>query len=167
MTDPTPLTQAQIREIQRMLAEAISQQATSQRLTEQYVRYLVLGNGGGLLACLTFAGGLVKDRISTAIPIQNVALPMWCFLIGLIFGVLIVSIQRAQAAHFAETNARGSIDTMKKAGAIIADPKPAFSKIEQRGLPHLTAAINICGLISQFAFFAGAIWGMIRISSGG
>ena len=79
----------------------------AQRLEEAYVKYIVLANAGGIVACLGIEGALVggKGNAAQSISFAAVAGPMWLFLIGLISGGLIVSLQRARAVD--DLNGKG------------------------------------------------------------
>jgi hypothetical protein len=150
--------------IRQAIAEARTADATAQRLEESYVRLLVLANAGGLVACLGIADALVGGKgPSAALSFSALVGPMWFFLFGLIFGGIVVSLQRARAVRDSEEHGRQALQVLKDMGLIVPTPSPAFSRVELKGLRHLTTAINVLGIASPACFFVGAIWGLLRI----
>jgi hypothetical protein len=135
-------------------------------LEESYVRLLVLAIAGGLLACLGIADALAGGKGSpAALSFAALTGPMWFFLFGLIFSGIIVSLQRARAARDSEGHGRRALQVLKDMGLIVPSPASAFSRVERRGLPHLTTAINVLGIASPACFLVGAIWGLLRIGA--
>jgi uncharacterized membrane protein len=147
--------------IGQALADAKVAAATEQRLEEAYIRYIILANAGGIVACLGIADALV-NRASSSIPLSPI--PMWLFLIGLISGGVIVSLQRAQARHLAEQNVLKVVTLRKAKGDTVPTLPPLFSDIERKGLRYLTRVIIGLGLIGQFCFCIGAVWGLVEVS---
>jgi hypothetical protein len=165
MTNPESLDRHQTGAAQQALADAKSAEAIALRLEDAYIRYIVLANTGGMAACLSLANGLLGEKTLPAITFHSLTWPMWLFLAGLISGALIVSLRRAQATHTAEKRAHDVIKILREAGRIAPTPLTVFSAIERKALPALTLAINVLGLLSQFSFFAGAVWGLIEIGT--
>ena len=118
------------------------------------------------MACLGIEGALVGSKAITAPPISfsAVAWPMRLFLLGLICGGLVVTLERARAIDFSEQQGREALRIMRETGRIVPTVELAFSGIQRKGLPHVTRAIDILGVISQLSFVVGAIWGLVRIS---
>ena len=152
--------------IRQAITEARAADATAQRLEESYVRLLVLANAGGLIACLGIADALAGSKGSpAALSFAALTGPMWFFLFGLIFGGIVVSLQRARAVRDSEQHGRRALQVLKDTGLIVPTPPSAFSRAELKGLPHLTTAINILGIASPGCFLVGAIWGLLRIGA--
>lgn len=137
--------------------------ATAQRLEEAYIRYVVLANAGGIAACLGIADALVNRKGASAISLSSLAGPMWLFLMGIISGGLVVALLARRARHENDEQNQTILRLLCEAGHEAPHLPPAFSRIERKGLPHLTWAINFLGIVSQFCFAIGAIWGMARI----
>jgi hypothetical protein len=166
MANPTPLKPEQIQAFEMLFEATKTEDANAQRLIEESVRYIILANAGGIAACLTLAGGLLKDKAAT-IPISDVTGPMWLFLIGMIVGGLVVSLLRAQAQDFAEKHAANATAIIRNTGRTVSETESAFSAIERKGLPHVTLGIKVLALVGQLTFVAGAAWGLIEIGHGG
>jgi hypothetical protein len=166
MTDPEPLDLRKKATIQQALDDAKVSEAVALRFEDAYIRYIVLANAGGMTACLSFANGFLGEKASSTITLHALIWPMWLFLAGLISGALVMTLRRAQATHMAEKQARNAIKIMQDAGHIVPNPPPVFSAIERKGLPALNLAINTLGVAGQLAFFAGAVWGLIKIGGG-
>jgi len=163
MTDPEQLDPRKKAAIQQALGDARAAEAVALRFEDSYIRYIVLANAGGMAACLSFANGLLGSKASSTITLHALIGPMWLFLAGLISGALIVSLRRAQSTHTAEKRAREALKILKDAGHIVPNPPQVFSAIERKGLPALNIAINALGIIGQFAFLIGAVWGLVEI----
>lgn len=152
--------------IRQAIAEARTADATAQRLEESYVRLLVLANAGGLIACLGIADALAGGKASLgAMPFAALTVPMWFFLVGLVCGGIIVSLQRARAVRDSEKHGRGALQVLRDMGLIVPTPPAAFSRVELKGAPHLTTAINILGIASAASFLVGAVWGLVRFGA--
>ncbi|MCA7118339.1 MAG: hypothetical protein LGL72_02775 [Acidibrevibacterium sp.] len=152
--------------IRQAIAEARTADATAQRLEESYVRLLVLANAGGLIACLGIADALAGGKASAgALSFAALTVPMWFFLVGLVCGGIIVSLQRVRAVRDSEKHGRGALQVLKDMGLIVPTPPSAFSRAELKGLPHLTMAINVLGIASPACFLIGAIWGLVHIGA--
>ncbi|MGH6818385.1 MAG: hypothetical protein ACREC1_06390 [Methylovirgula sp.] len=91
MNDSAKLDPRAANAIRQALIDAKASDARAQRLEETYVRYLVLANAGGILACLGVADALVTGK-GKGIVLLAVTGPMWIFLVGLIASGLIVSL---------------------------------------------------------------------------
>jgi hypothetical protein len=167
MSDPDPLNPHKMFLIRHAIQAAMAADKVAQRLEETTVKYIVLANAGGIVACLGIEGALVGGKAGSApsIPFSAVAGPMWFFLAGLMFGGLIVSLQRARAVATSEQQGRDALRILRETGRIVPSVESAFSPMERKGVPHITLAINVLGIISQFSFVIGAIWGLVRISS--
>ena len=163
---PEPLDPKQVFIVRQAIAEARAADATAQRLTESYVRLLVLANAGGMIACLGIADALAGGKGSpAALSFAALAGPMWLFFFGLISGGLTVSIQRASAVRDSEQHGRRALQALRDMGLIVPTPPSAFSRPELKALPHLTTAINVLGIASSACFFFGAIWGLRLIGA--
>jgi len=166
MSDSELLNQQRLFLIRQAIQNAISADKIAQQLKETYIKYIILANAGGIVACLGIEGALVgKSSAAPIIPFSAVACSMWLFLWGLICGGLVVSLERARAVDFSEQQGREALRIIRETGRIVPAVESAFSPIERKGLKHLPIAINSLGLISQLFFFIGAIWGLVRISS--
>jgi hypothetical protein len=151
--------------MRQAIQSAVAADTIAQRLEEAYVKYIVLANAGGIVACLGIEGALVGGKGNAAqISFAAVAGPMWLFLIGLISGGLIVSLQRARAVDESERQGREALRILRDAGRIVPTVESAFPAIARKGLKHLTLAINVLGIIGQFSFLAGAVWGLVKVS---
>lgn len=166
MSDVDPLNQHKMFLIRQAIQSAVAADTIAQRLEEAYVKYIVLANAGGIVACLGIEGALVggKGNAAQSISFAAVAGPMWLFLIGLISGGLIVSLQRARAVDDSERQGREALRVLRDAGRIVPTVESAFPAIARKGLKHLTLAINVLGIIGQFSFLAGAVWGLVKVS---
>jgi hypothetical protein len=167
LSDPDPLNPHRMFLVRLAIQNAVAADKIAQRLKEAYVKYIVLANAGGIVACLGIEGALVGSKTVAAppIPFSAVAWPMWLFLLGLICGGLVVTLERARAVDFSEQQGREALRIMRETGRIVPTVQSAFTPIERKGLPHVTLAINVLGIISQFSFAIGAVWGLARISS--
>ncbi|WP_158812557.1 hypothetical protein [Methylocapsa sp. S129] len=153
--------------VRQAIADARAADAKAERLEESYVRLLVLGNAGGLIACFGIADALAGNKESAGtFSLAALTGPMWLFFIGLIFGGLIVSIQQKRAVRESEEHGQKALQAIKDIGLIVPRVPPTFSPIELKAVPHLTTAINILGILSQAFFFLGAVWGLFRIGAG-
>jgi hypothetical protein len=83
---------------------------------------------------------------------------------GLICGRLVVSLECARAVDLSEQQGREALRVIRESGRIVPTMELAFSSIERKSLKHLTRAINVLAVVSQFSFVVGAIWGLVRIS---
>ena len=156
----------QVFRIGQAIAEARAADAIAQRLTESYVRLLILANAGGLLACLGIADALAGGKgLPGALSFAALTGPMWFFLFGLIFGSLIVSMMKARAVRDSEEHGRQALQVLKDASVVVPTPPPVFSRVERKGLPHLNRAIDVLGIASPACFLVGAIWGLLRIGA--
>lgn len=165
VSDSEPLNQHKLFLIRQAIQNAIAADKIAQQLKEAYIKYIILANAGGIVACLGIEGALVgKSSAAPIIPFSAVACSMWLFLCGLICGGVIVSLERARAVDFSEQQGREALRLIRETGRIVPAVESAFSPIERKGLKHLTLAINVLGVISQLLFLAGAILGLIRIS---
>jgi hypothetical protein len=166
VSDPEPLHHQKQFMVRQAVQNALAADKIAERLKEAYVKYIILANAGGIVACLGIEGALVGGRGNAAasIPISAVAGPMWCFLAGVICGGLVVTLERARAIHQSEQHGRTALEILRDTGRIVPTVKSTFSAIERKGLPHLARAIDVLGVISQLSFIFGAIWGLIRIS---
>lgn len=160
MTETQGPRKLPIEEIRQALTDARAAEAEGSRLQEAYIRYIVLANAGGIAACLGAANAILAAKG----PISFVDHPLGCFLTGMISGGLLSSIRSKQAQKLADERARTAHSLIKRAGHQMPDPPPSFSKLEERGLAVANLAVVVLGLVGQFAFIAGAIWGLVLIS---
>ena len=137
--------------------------STAQRLEEAYIRYLVLANAGGIAASLGIADALVSRRGGAAISLSSLAGPMWLFLAGIISGGLVVALLARRARHESDMQNQRLLQLTREVGYDVPDLPPLFNWIERKGLSYLTQAINFLGIISQFCFAIGAVWGLMWI----
>ena len=166
MSDLDPLNQHKLFLVRQAIQNALAADKIAQRLKETYVKYIVLANAGGIAACLAIEGALVgKGNSAPVIPFSAVAWPMRLFLLGLICGGLVVSLERARAIDFSEQQRREALRILRETGRVVPTVESTFSSIERKGLKHLRRAIDILGVIGQLSFFIGAIWGLARIAS--
>lgn len=167
MSDSDPLNQRKLFLVRQAIQNALAADKIAQRMKETYVKYIVLANAGGIVACLGIEGALVGSKASTAppIPFSAVAWPMRLFLLGLICGGLVVTLERARAIDFSEQQGREALRIIRDTGRIVPTVESAFSPIERKGLPHIARAIDVLAIIGQFSFGIGAIWGLVRISN--
>lgn len=166
VSDPDPLNEHKLFLIRQAIQNALAADTIAQRLKETYVKYIILANAGGIVACLGIEGALVgKSSAAPIIPFSAIAWPMWLFLFGLICDGLVVSLERARAVDFSEQQGREALRLTRETGRIVPTVESVFSPIERKGLKHLTLAINILAVIGQFLFVIGAIWGLVRIAS--
>lgn len=157
---------SRINEIRQALTEATGLAARAQKLEDTYIQYIMFANAGGIAACLGIADALAgKENLSASAIFSGVKIPMWFFLIGLICSGLLLSLQRTQATSSAEQNALKAVNILKELGQIVPTSKPVYSRIERNALPHLNIAINFLGLVSQFCFAVGAVWGLLSMGS--
>jgi hypothetical protein len=166
VTDVDPLNQHKMFLIRRAIKSAVAADTIAQRLEEAYVKYIVLANAGGIVACLGIEGALLggKGNAAQSTAFAAVAGPMWLFLIGLISGGLIVSLQRARAVDDSERQGREALRILRDAGRIVPTVESAFSATERKALKQLTLAINVLGIVGQFSFLGGAVWGLVKVS---
>jgi hypothetical protein len=166
MSDPDPLNPHKMFLIRLAIQNAMAADQIAQRLKEAYVKYIILANAGGIVACLGIEGALVGSKANDAppIPFSAVSWPMRLFLLGLICGGLVVTLERARAIDASEQQGREALRIMRDTGSIVPTVESTFSAIERKSLPHIILAINILGIISQVSFFIGSIWGLARIS---
>ncbi len=166
MNDPDPLNQHKLFLVRQAIQNALAADQIAQRLKETYVKYIILANAGGIVACLGIEGALVgRSNGEPTIPFSAVAWPMRLFLLGLICGGLVVMLERARAIESSEQQGREALRIIRETGRIVPTVESAFSSIERKGLKHLVFATNVLGVIGQISFVVGAIWGLVRIGS--
>jgi len=150
--------------IAQALADARASNVRAVNLEDTYIRYVILANAGGIAACLGIADAIVGKQGRVLIPaISEIICPLWLFFFGLIAGGVMVSLRAAQATHQTEQNAERAKTLLASFGQNIPPHEGIFSKIEEKAIPYLNYAINAFGIISQFCFFIGGFWGILRI----
>ncbi|MGH7093035.1 MAG: hypothetical protein ACREFB_05820 [Stellaceae bacterium] len=150
-------------ELRVAVENAKASDATAQRLEESYIRYVLLANAGGIAACLGIADAMVGHKSDAPISFSSVAGPISLFLAGIISAGLVLALLRARARHENDEHNKVILRLLAESGHEVPHLPPVFGAIESRALPHLTRGINICGLVSQVCFVAGAVWGLTRL----
>ena len=143
-------------QIRQALEDARAADAASRRMQDTYIRYIAFANAGGIAACLGVANALVGAKV----PPSPVLGPMSLFLLGLVCGGAIVSIQSKMEKERAERCAHDAIAMLKQAGHEVPPQAPVFSPLLMRGLKIANLSVNVSGILGQGFFLAGAIWGM-------
>ena len=84
-------------------------------------------------------------------------------LAGIISGGLVVALLARRARHESDMQNQRLLQLTREVGYDVPDLPPLFNWIERKGLSYLTQAINFLGIISQFCFAIGAVWGLMWI----
>lgn len=158
---PPRVNDPRMSEIAQELARASALHSRGLALEDAYIRYVILANAGGVVACLGIADALAgKSAIGIAPALSDVVGPIAVFLSGVIFSGLLVSLRAVQALHEAEEHARRANSIREELGHGVVLPRGAFGSFGAKILPHLNLAINAFGLWGQFAFAVGSILGI-------
>ncbi|EKN01373.1 MULTISPECIES: hypothetical protein [unclassified Acidocella] len=153
-----------LKHIAEELMQAKAAQARSLTLEDTYIQYVTFANAGGIAACLGIADVLAgKTGAPLAAELPATIGPMALFFIGLIASGVTLSLRSKQALHEAEETARRANHLLEGMGHGVTLPHGAFSPLEVRVLPYLNKAVNAAGLVAQFAFLFGGIWGLHHI----
>lgn len=160
--EPKPIPHA-LRSVQQKLADMKESDAKAQRHQETYIRYVVLANAGGVAACLSALGIVTSGKVGTLSPSALVG-PLAVYLIGLATGAIIFSLLSKQSTLQIEKLSDEVTALLRGTGQIVPTPPKIFSSIERKGAQISDRAVNALGLISQFSFVVGSIWGLALIA---